>query len=247
MKYILVLIFIFYFPFIYCQEFEILNGFELYYSKVETGSPNISDKYFNNGDPIFKFRYSHCFKKLNKIPMYAQFYADRSFAHIEIRTKEDDKNWTEGIRPGIGGGSSRTRVYRIGVGAGYNFDFLESRFMVSPKLIVNFEKAVATSGAGLRTQGEVNGRYTFDTYAGSIPGNQIIPEFGMALKLRCIRGLYLFTEYSYLQGHRPNQYIEAEFFIDGVPQPKARNINDGTAHQVMAGISYDFKYKKKRR
>jgi hypothetical protein len=238
MKIFLILINIVYFQILNSQSIEVLNGQEYYYSKVETGGPNISNKYLNNGTPIFKFRFSYAVN--HNITLYSQFYSAKSFAHIEIRTREEDMKWIEGIRPGIGGANSRTRVFRLGLGTAYNAKLMKI-FTISPKFILNLEQAKETYSSGLRSKGDVNGRYNYDTYAGSIPGKQILPEIGISIKVKCIWGISLFSEYSYLQGHRPNQYIEAIFSIDGIEQLKARNINDGTAHHLTVGVAYNFK------
>ena len=223
------------------QSIEISRGIDFYYSFVDQGGPNVSDRYLNNDDPIIKIKLAYTLPQ--KIRLGVSYCKLDSWAHFSIRNQDEtQRTLLNGeTQPGIGVGSSLTDLHRIGLGIGYQFDFWKDRIKLIPNLFIINEISTQTArGRNSYFYGD-NGRYqnvTITRY--SNPGFQIIPEFNGAFQLKIYKGLHLQLEFSYFVGHRPSMYIEVDFEIEGVKQPLARNYSNGTGFHGLYGLTYYF-------
>jgi len=224
------------------QSIEISRGIDFYYSFVDQGGPNVSDRYLNNSsDPIFKVKLAYTLPQ--KIRLGVSYCKLDSWAHFELQTKEEWLSTRNGglYNAGLFLGSSLTDLHWIGLGIGYQFDFWKDRIKLIPNLFIINEIATQTArGRNSYFYGD-NGRYqnvTITRY--SNPGFQIIPEFNGTFQLKIYKGLHLQLEFSYFVGHRPSMYIEVDFEIEGVKQPLARNYSNGTGFHGLYGLTYYF-------
>jgi hypothetical protein len=221
------------------QSIELLYGMELYYGKHDLGRKDLNTTHIDNHDPHIKLRLGISPFKNKCIKLVISYHKMRSFASAQIGTPDELISKVEGPVPFINGGTSKTDIYRIGFGAAYNLNLWNDRIKFIPKVILHNEIAVETWEPGFGRAGRT-GRYEYEFYSYSNPGYQILPEFVIPIYFKIYRGLHLQFEYSFLWGNRPSMYIEARYTIDEITQPDSRFYNDGTAHQAMMGLSYQF-------
>lgn len=240
MKKILLLFFLFSMPFtLHSQSIELLNGYELFYSKIDKGDEKLSHRNIDNRGPHYKLRLGLKPLKNKAIQFVFSYHTVSPYASLLIGTNEELQFTGDGPALYISGGSAKTRVHRIGIGGGYSISILKGKVQFLPRLILNSEISVQTWDTGQVAYG-ISGRYEYQLYAYSNPGFQIVPEFDVPTFIKIYKGLSLVMDYSFLLGNRPFMYIEADYAIEGVQQPFARFYNDGTAHHLMVGLNFQF-------
>ena len=143
-KFAFIVVFTFINHLIFGQSIEVLHGFEMYYSKFESGSPNYATKYINNADPFWKIRIGLTPFPNKKLYTSIGYHTNRSWADLRIGTKEEYLN-----ADGIQGGSSNTTLHRITLGFGYRFKFWSNRIKIRPSINLNFEKHIGHGQMGL--------------------------------------------------------------------------------------------------
>ncbi len=222
------------------QSIEILYGMELYYGKHDLGREDLNVINLNNHDPFIKLRSSFTLLKNKKLGVILSYSSLRSHASLIVGTEDEVDSFDNFGNPlYLNANSSSTQLYRFGLGVSYKLYLWKDILLFNPKVILNNEFAKQTWEPSFGRSGE-HGRYTYEYYAYSNPGFQILPEFVIPLNIKVYKGLSIQFEYAFLWGHRPSMYIEAIYKIDGVQQPNSRFYGDGTAHQAMMGLSYHF-------
>ena len=219
--------------FVLSQNIELLHGIEYNYGKVVRGDKSIARTTLSNKEPHQKFRFSFTPFKEKNITIIGSYHTVFPSVWMKLGNDDEIKNG-----PFIGNGSGKTRIHRFGLGGGYKVFLWKNRIIFNPRVILNYEWAIQRWVPTSRSNSV--GRYDFTMYSYSNPGYQIMPEIDIPLYFRIYKRLYLLLDYSFLWGHRPSMTMEVDYTIDGVPQPQATFVNNGTAHHAMIGLSYFF-------